>query len=296
MSATTTPSALPDMAAQLQLTVEATLDHYVTNLGSPNGSLRETSLDQLSDWIAAQELSTDQLQGLIPVLIEGCQQGLGSLTGPAVFQRSFSVLALALVIEHDNDHDSLADGDLDAVVVSALRLIKDELDFSGYQGTEQGWAHCLAHLGDLCYSLYSSPNLTVGHSEALLQALADKLRHLGDGQFYYDEDERLANALLAGVKAEHIDLAQFGAFLDRLCRPPTWQQLYFSPGDDEGFPWIGAYETPASAKRYRDIKNFLKTLYCQLVLRQDLHTEGAYIDLLSARIRAIDNGFYALGN
>ena len=296
MSATTTPSALPDVAAQLQLTIEATLGHYVTNLGSSNGPLREASLDQLSDWIAVQELGTSQLQGLIPVLIAGCQQELGSLTGPAVFQRSFSVLALALVIEHDNDHASLADADLDAVVAITLRMIKDERDFSGYQGTEQGWAHCLAHLGDLCYSLYSSPNLTVGHSAALLQALADKVQNLGEGQFYYDEDERLANAMLAGIKAEHIDLAQFSAFLDRLCRAPSWQQLYFSPGDDEGFPWIGAYETPASAKRYRDIKNFLKTLYCQLVLRHDVQREQPFIDLLTARIKAIDNGFYALGD
>ncbi|WP_320822311.1 DUF2785 domain-containing protein [Reinekea sp.] len=296
VSATKTPSALPDVAAQLQLTVEATLAHYVTHLGSSNGLQRETSLDQLSDWIAGQALSTDQLQALIPVLIEGCQQDLGSLTGPAIFLRSFSVLALALVIEHDNDHDSLADGNLDAVVTIALRMIRDEQDLSGYQGPEQGWAHCLAHLGDLCYSLYSSPNLTVGQSDALLQVLADKVRHLGEGQFYYDEDERLANAVLAGVKAEHIDAAQFAGFLDRLCRAPTWQQLYFGPGDDEGFPWIGAYETRASAKRYRDIKNFLKTLYCQLLLRHDVQREQPFIDLLTARIKAVDNGFYALGD
>jgi len=295
----TTLEAIPEgcideAVAKLGLSREAIIERLASNLGNAQSGIREDSLSRLSDWIFEGQLTEKETGDLASKLVEQTNRGLGDTSSDSVFLRSFSALALAAIIERDVEQPFLLEPQFKELLSSTLTLLRSENNFTGFESAEKGWAHSLAHTADLLHSFLSNPKTTESQVREILAEITARVRGLESNSFYYDEDERLVIAVLTGMQTGLITESLFSNWLAELSKPPVWQKLYFSDEDDTP-PWVGAYETKESAKRFSDVKGFLKTLYFQLAFRGDMSVNRiVYLPIVERHLRDMDNGFYDL--
>ena len=72
-----------------------------------------------------------------------------------MFLYSFSMLWLALIVEHDTQKPALPGEDIALIVAAALAYFAAERDLRGLVPVK-GWAHAIAHSADLFAALASS--------------------------------------------------------------------------------------------------------------------------------------------
>ena len=172
-------------------------DELFSTIGSTDSELRDSiGLEVFYNWLKKGLYSADDLRRFIPVLIDNLQKGIGEVEGDSVFLRSFSALWLSLIIYQNNETPDLDKKDIAPILDAALEYFTMEKDLRGYVPVK-GYAHALAHASDLFGALAES-NLTGAEDHLkILDCIAKKMEHSTSEVFLYNEESRLARAVIS---------------------------------------------------------------------------------------------------
>jgi hypothetical protein len=283
-----------DGAVPAGRTVEELTPELLAYLGSTDPFLRDEVAYPLVDaWVHNGAYSDAQLRAILDQLAANLEIGLGEQDSDSVFLRSFSILAINEILEEDNLRPFLTEAEVRAWLERALAYLAAERDLRGYV-PGKGWAHSAAHTADSLWVLSRSRYLGAPDLERLLSAIADKIVKPVAHIYLHLEDERLAAAVASALRRDLLDIPFLSAWLDRLARPV---------GDKR---WIETVEDSAHTAAYHNARNFLRSLYLQLVLGvrvPSYHPDPAYftrapalrdelLPLVAGSLRTLDPGFY----
>ncbi len=184
-------------------------------LGSPDPELRdEIAYSTLASWIYQKRVvEPATLRVLTDRLLANLKRGIGETDNDGVLRRSFSALALSIVVARDNAAPFMTADDIRRVEDGALAYLAAERDVRGYDA-EKGWMHSAAHTADLLKFLGRSRQLTADDQTRVLDAIAAK-QSQASVVFTHGEDERFARAILSIVNRPDFDRARFEAWSQR---------------------------------------------------------------------------------
>ena len=270
-------------------------------LGSPDSDLRENSLSILWEWIVLDRYTPAELYALGEQMAANLIVGTGESGTDSVFLRAFSALILQAVIEQDETYAAgnrsgktpfLNEADLQRWMQCALNSLVAENDLRGFVA-EKGWAHSIAHHADLFLCLGRSRFLGSADLERLLDAIAARLTAPADSILSYQEDERLARAVLSILLRDLLDIAVLGRWLEKLVSPA------------DGAQWDNVHANPALVNARYNTRAFLRSLYFQLQIGMKVVRQMPYYDrspqikdvllkhIVQALKRMDNNHFYA---
>ena len=158
-------------------------------LKEPSSDVREASFDSLKEIFSNQTLTSDQKSEVLAILQSKDYLFWGIENGEThkSVGRSFSLLALCLLLENDKEEAI----DTNSLIEVLCKYIEEEKDFRG-QSLDLGWIHCWAHLGDLLAFLGYHPNSSDDFLKTLVMTLFEKLSMEKEKTFIDAEEERLA--------------------------------------------------------------------------------------------------------
>jgi hypothetical protein len=252
-------------------------------LGSTDAELRdEFAYPILTGWIERGHYGPDELRGIAGEMLGNLGKGLGESGTDTVFLRSFSALILMEVVARDNAEPFLDQGEVQDLLGGALDYLRRERDLRGWvEGL--GWAHAVAHTADLMMMLSRSRHLGPVELAELLDGVADRLLAQGDTVLLYQEDERLAYAVLNVLRRGLLDRGAVNRWLGRFVRPPgydSWQPVFAEPG--------------LTVARV-NVTSFLRSLYFQLLLTKNAPDDlERLLESVVEVLREMDIGFYEL--
>jgi hypothetical protein len=234
-------------------------------LGSTDAELRDTyAYPILCAWLHRGEYSPDEMRSLVAQLAENLMAGLGDEETDTVFLRTFSVLILAEIVHEDNQRPFLAEAEAHQLFELALAYLAAENDVRGWV-PGKGWAHSVAHTGDLLWVLARSRYLGGADLERLLDGIAIKLLASAAHPFLCDEDERLAQPVIAVLQRNLVSSQFVGAWITRLAQPA------------EQRAWADAFLDGERLVARVNVKQFLRSLYLQLMLSETMPASAAEI-------------------
>jgi uncharacterized protein DUF2785 len=231
--------------------VPALADELSALLASPDPELRdEIAYSTLAVWVYQKRIvEPDVVRRLTSGWLANLEAGIGERDTDSVFRRSFSALALSLVVARDNAAPVLTADELRRILDAALKYLAAEQDVRGYEPTK-GWMHSAAHTADLLKFVGRSRHLAGTDQTRILDAVSGKLRS-ASVVFSHGEDERFARAILSLVKRSDFDVDAFGAWATR-AKPPA----------------PAARPAPAQLRAAQNVKNLLAKLEVLLSLEQ----------------------------
>jgi Protein of unknown function (DUF2785) len=271
-------NALPQGQWVAELTPE-----LLSWLGSVDAELRdEFAYPILAAWIERGEYPPEELRAMARRMVDNLEVGLGEEGTDTVFLRTFSALILMEIVAHDNAAPFLDEDEVLALLDHGLSYLRRERDLRGYvQGP--GWAHAVAHTADLLMMLARSRHTATPELERLLDAVADKLLEPVETVYLYQEDERLAYAVLTVLRRGLVGRDFLAAWLGRFARPAGYEA------------WRPVYTDPTLSAARVNATGFLRSLYFQLLLTAAPPADRAEVlDALVAILREMDIGFYEL--
>lgn len=148
--------------------------------------------------------------------------------------RSFSILALAIIVESDKANAV----DVEQMTAPLSKYIKLECDFRG-KDNKLGWIHALAHLGDLLAFLALHKGMSKKSIEHLCLTIIEKVSSINEPPLNHGEDKRLAMGLFYALEAS------LG------CNDSVFRSL--DSGIRQNYP------------RKQNIENIVRCLYIELV-------------------------------
>jgi hypothetical protein len=242
-----------DWAVPTDRTAHSLAPDLLAALGSPDPELRDAfAYPILEHWIHNRLYSDDDLRTLIARLAENLMAGLGEEATDSVFLRAFSVLMLAEIVHEDNVRPFLNEAEVRQLLELALAYQAAERDVRGWV-PEKGWAHTIAHTADLLWVLARNRYLGSHDLERILDGVAAVLL-ASSAPFLCDEDERLAQPVVAALRRGLLAPAFITAWLGRLADPAdraSWAESFL----------IGQDLAPRL-----NVKQFLRSVYLQLTL------------------------------
>ncbi|MCP4538137.1 MAG: DUF2785 domain-containing protein [Chloroflexi bacterium] len=250
-----------DYAVPQGHSVEELTPQLTASLGSPDSDVRENSLDVLWGWITAGRYSSDRLWGMGRQMAHNLTVGIGERDTDTVFLRAFSVLILATIIFRDEKCEAgivekspfLSSDDVRGWFEQGLIYLEKEKDLRGYvEG--KGWSHAIAHTADLLRDLARSRYLGVADLKCILNAVADKIVEPVECAYLYQEDERLAYAVISALLRDLMDISFLKQWLDRMVTR-----------SDQKF-WHQIIADPAENNARHNTQSFLRSLYFQLLM------------------------------
>lgn len=241
--------------------VEELTPQLLASLGSVNSDLRENSLDVLWEWITGGHYPPDRLRDMGAQMAHNLTVGIGESGTDSVFLRTFSALILATVIFRDEQCAAgiveaspfLSEDEVRGWFEQGLTYLEREKDLRGYVEVK-GWAHAIAHTADLFRDLAQSRYLGALDLERMLNAIADKVIEPADRVYLYQEDERLAYAVMTALSRNLLDMVFLKQWLDRIV----------TRSDQK--PWHQVFADHAENNARHNARSFLCSLYFQLFI------------------------------
>lgn len=225
-------------------------------LGDPDPRVRDSlAYPVLATWIS-DGVYDDLLSGLGDGACVGLESKLGGDTDDSVFRRSFSALVLAQVVSRANTTGTISPAKMLTWGDRATTWFTRERDLRGYV-TGKGWAHTVAHGGDLLGQFARSFHFGIHELTVLLDVIGDRVLLPTGHRLHHGEDDRLAYAVMAVLHRNLIQTTVLEAWVAQL-------------GSALGTP-RGAGEWPSPTAF--NTQNFLRALHLQLatgVRGQDL--------------------------
>ncbi|WP_055679686.1 DUF2785 domain-containing protein [Secundilactobacillus kimchicus] len=171
--------------------------NLLNHLKSPDPAIRDKGVYFLfNDLMQQKVLTQDQLRLAVRYLSSD-QVLFSHITEPeneAVYQRSFAVLILSLVLYADRvSYHVLTADEISAVVDQIACYIILEKDTRGFIGSN-GWAHVYTHIGNLLDELADRDSLTRADKLFLMATLIERYKQL-DGALIFGEPQRIAGYL-----------------------------------------------------------------------------------------------------
>lgn len=145
--------------------------------------------------------------------IKGLTFNVGEINSNSVFQRSFSALFLAAIVNGDRQLHYLTDEELSVIAQNAITLLTKERDLRSFISVEQGWAHSIANTSELLCAIIQHPNYPIRFSAQILQAIRSNIWK--DYVFTDDEEERFCN-IIESLLNKGIDEALFIEWIEQL--------------------------------------------------------------------------------
>lgn len=201
--------------------LQALTDELLSYLGSSDPHLRDgVAYPLLAQWVSEGRYSQPELRAMATRLTANLQTGLGEDGTESVFLRAFSALMLAELIHQENKRSifEFEEADVRAILEAALAYLPAERDLRGYV-PGLGWAHAVAHASDLLWVLANSRYLGVSDLERMLDAIASKVAPSVEQVYLFNEDTRMARAIIGVLRRDLVSLSFLSAWLDRLTHP-----------------------------------------------------------------------------
>ena len=235
--------AFPEEHSILSLTEE-----LFSLIASTDSELRDTiGLEAFYNWLMQGLYSESDLRSFITRLIANLQNGIGEIGSDSVFLRSFSALWLTNIIFYDNENSVLEKEDILPVVDAALAYFAGERDIRGYVPVK-GYAHAIAHAADLFWALAISKHTVTADHLKMLDSIALKLRDVTLGIYQYNEDSRIARALMHIFIRDTLSLKQIEIWLEVL-----------------GSNWNGAWHDAGRTQAFNNMRNLMRSLYWNIL-------------------------------
>lgn len=241
-----------------------------TMLGSTRPEVRDgTAFPAFATWIE-RGVYDDLLGGLGDGMVAGLSVGLGETGTDSVFRRSFSVLILAVCLEHDSRHHLVPAGKVLEWGDRIATWFLTERDTRGWV-PGKGWAHAIAHGADAIGALGESPHLAGAEHAVLLDILAERLlEQPADDPLVAGEADRVAAAVMTILRRNTLSADALEPWVHRIGAAAN---AFTGPVDHD------PYAPTATAQA------FLRALFVQLSLAPDPPTVRP--DLLLLVIEAL---------
>ena len=176
------------------------VEDLLEGVGKEDAAIR----DQLNYRLFIQLLSENTLsEKMINQFVErlSADQGLLANIGESgtstVFQRSYSALYLAAIVNADRQLSYLNKEQLEQITQNAIDLLTKEQDLRSYVNLQSGWAHSVANACELLCAIIEHPEYSIRFTFQILQAIRANLWK--DYVFIDDEEERFSNVINALV-------------------------------------------------------------------------------------------------
>lgn len=187
-----------DTALQ-QENLDGLIDRMLDNIGSSDPELRDRLIfNTFGKLIFEDYLTTEQIEHILEVCLNKLFLAIGQKENDSVFTRSFSALAIGLILEKDRQSQLLSEDHLSQAIEASIAYLKHEKDVRGYVDSK-GWAHSVAHGADLIATAIKHPKFKWALSSECLEVIKLCLFKESINQIPYvdDEDERLIFAVEA---------------------------------------------------------------------------------------------------
>lgn len=187
-----------------------------TMLGSTRPEVRDgTAFPAFAAWIE-RGVYDDLLAGLGDGMVAGLSVGLGETDTDSVFRRSFSVLILAICLEHDSTQHLLPPGKIMEWGDRIATWFLAERDTRGWV-PDKGWAHAIAHGADAIGALGQSPHLAGPEHGLLLDVLAERvISQPADVPLVAGEADRIAAAVVSILRRNTLGIDVLEPWVHRL--------------------------------------------------------------------------------
>jgi hypothetical protein len=285
--------AVPDGASVTDLTPQ-----LVALLGSADPQLRDSfGFSILAVWLERDGYySPGQMRELGSQLIGNMSAGLVESETDTVFGRSFSALILGKIIDADNRQSFLSAGEVEDWLDQTLTYVQAERDVRGFI-PGKGWAHAVAHMGDLLMYLSRNRHVGASHLERIVESIGKRMAEPVPYVYRALEDERMVYAVMVALQRELLAPAFLGDWVDRLAH--RWS----------GSEWPTTIMTEETANAYQNTRQFLRSLYFQLLVgirapfwyadptpfERIPSVRETLLDQIIAGLRVMDLGFYKVG-
>lgn len=240
---------IPDEYSIEELTLE--LFSYI---GNTDPDLRDDiGYIVYANWLEMGQYSQAEISEHIQILLENLDFGIGEKESDSVFLRSFSVLFLAEIVHNDNKAPQLNKEQIQEVLEKCLAYLQAEKDPRGYI-QDKGWAHAPAHTSDLLRELARNEHTGLLEHKQILNIISEKLVAESGWIYVHGEDDRISAVVLSILQR---DLLPIGAIND-------WLKSFIAQS------WKGAWRDEERTRAYFNVRNFLRSLFLQVVTEDEL--------------------------
>ncbi|EAO7443695.1 DUF2785 domain-containing protein [Listeria monocytogenes] len=183
------------------------IDTMLSYLSSIDSELRDhIAYNIFSEWLVVQDnLTTEQKMRIYNYAVNknNLLFKINIIDSDAVFQRSFSALIIALLLENNKVHNFLTDNEIRKTLDLLIELLEKEKNTHSFI-EEKGWAHCIAHTADALDELIYQRAINEIDVKKIMTAII----------FFYknntniltgEEDERLSNILITALFEQKIN-------------------------------------------------------------------------------------------
>lgn len=203
----------------------------LTYIGDPDGEIRDHIVyPALAHLLHDKHLNNDQLKSITRRLIgdEFLLYDLENKQDWSVLTRSFTLLQLAILVFVHN-RDTVFDEELARDVFNRfLTYIRKESVYTGYDETV-GWAHAIAHSGDLMNQLIQMKELS-REDVLILMDVVYELFTQDKYIFISDEDERIVTMIAQAYRLQKLtdsDIEEWVKKLHQTTLPKTFPENYY---------------------------------------------------------------------
>ena len=255
-------------------TAENLAPKLLSCFASPDPELRDDlAYSILTEWVDHDFYTYKQIREMMIVLSSNLEIGIGEKDTDSVFLRTFSILALALMIYHDNNKSFLKADEVETLLEKGLEYLHAEKDPRGYIQIK-GWAHALAHTADLMLVLAENRHTNIDQHIKILDGIAKKLINSTDWVYLHGEDDRLSAVVIAILQRNLIELPHIEEWLSSLATPVN------------GF-WKGAWIKEDATRAFFNLRNFLRSLYLQITREDNLENKTQLQELMLKTMQSL---------
>jgi hypothetical protein len=171
----------------------------------------------LEQWIHRGYYTAADVKNMVSLLGQNLREDLGAVDSDSVFLRSFSCLVLAELVFEDASRGYLLGAEVLRLLEEVLAYFPAERDLRGYI-PEKGWAHAVAYGADLLWVLSRNKHIGVDDLPRILRCLSSKIAPEGAAVYVWNEDERLARAVLGVLHRNVVPLPALETWLAGIAR------------------------------------------------------------------------------
>lgn len=224
-------------------------DIMLRHIGDTDPELRDDLIyNTFSEWICEKEYFCEkELLNILSILTDENHlfRGIGNDGDETVFTRTFSILAVVLILIQHRKKAFLTDEMFIRVKNSIIRYYQEERDLRGYVDGN-GWAHGAAHGADALDELVQCEESGEGIFNEILESIK-KILYNGKYLFHNEEDERIARVVYRMIKGKPAAARLLNDWFDGLSQCCGWEKTRKQ--------YIARVNT----------KNFVRCLYFKLV-------------------------------
>ena len=198
---------------------DALLGDALQVLPTPDSELRDVlAMTACETLIEGGNCSPAALKDAFRISLQRLHDGLGESGTDSIFGRSFSALVLASLLRRDCRQLLFSKEEWKTLFSAACTQLSKERDLRGYV-KGKGWAHALAHFGDLFEAAAHSPFCAAEHADSFLSAMAPVTAE-SHTFFCHFEYDRLLRAVSAFIQKGVLSEEALCAWITTL--PPIW--------------------------------------------------------------------------